>query len=180
VEHNGNLMWSWKKIKKMKTFGLYDAPIVYLGIEIVHPSSSYLFCHQFFKKNPPPNHYCPSQHPQYHFQHFFVSISTSPITILIIPHSSHCFLSPSVIIIPIISSLTPCLDPCHLEVLLLSFEWNQYILKLQCSMSSNYNAPSQIRFLLEHAKSRCWTCWCMLDLGCVADQRPILGHPTRA
>ncbi len=86
----------------------------------------------FYKKNPPPNHYCLSQHPQHHFQHSFVSISTSPITILIIPCSSHCFLSPSLIIIPIISSLTPCLDPCHLEVLLLSFARDQDIFKLQC------------------------------------------------
>jgi hypothetical protein len=122
------------------------------SIEIVHPSSSSLLCRQNSKQNPPPNHYCPSQHPQHHFQHSFVSISTSPITILIIPDSSHCFLSPSLIII---SLLTPCLDPCHLEVFLLSFEWDQNIFKLQCSMTSNYNAPSQIRFLLEHAKSRC-------------------------
>jgi hypothetical protein len=41
-------------------------------------------------------------------------------------------LSPSLIIIPIISSLTPCLDPCHLEVLLLSFARDQDIFKLQC------------------------------------------------
>jgi hypothetical protein len=89
-------------------------------------------------------------------------------------------LSPSLIIIPIISSLTPCLDPCHLEVLLLSFAWDQDIFKLRCYMSSNYNAPSQIRFLLDHAKSRCWTRWCMLDLGCVVGRHPILRHPTRA
>jgi hypothetical protein len=93
----------------MKTFGFHDAPIVYLGIEIVHPSSSSLLCHQNSKNKSTP-------------QTIIVFPNIPNIISNIILFQSQDPPSPSLssLIVLIVSchhpssSLIPCLDPCHL------------------------------------------------------------------